>query len=68
MSKQFWEPLDVSTILGEASAAPDKFLELYDNDEYDSSISEVNYFSIYNDCLLWHLAEFEESEENWKGI
>ena len=60
--------MEVSTTPGEASAAPDDFWEPYDDEEYDSSSSEVDYFPIYNDGLLWHQDEYEEGEESWERI
>ena len=60
--------MEVSTTPCEASAAPDDFWEPYDNEEYDSSSSEVDYFRIYNDDLLWHQEDGEESDENWERI
>ena len=44
--KAVWEPREVSTPPCEASAAPDDFWEPYDNEEYDSSSSEVDYFPV----------------------
>ena len=66
--KAVWEPMEVSTTPCEASAAPDDFWEPYDDEEYDSSSSEVDYFPIYNDGLLWHQENDKESEENWERI
>ena len=66
--KEVWEPVEVSTTPCEASAAPDDFWEPYDDKEYDSSSSEVDYFPIYNDDLLWHQEDGEESDENWERI
>ena len=63
-----WEPVEVSTTPCEASAAPDQFWEPNDDEEYDSSSSEVDYFPIYNDDLLWHQEDGEESDENWERI
>ena len=40
------------------------FWEPYDNEEYDSSSSEVEYFPIYNDGLLGQQENEEVSEEN----
>ena len=51
----------VSTTPCEVSTAPDDIWEPYDDEEYDSSSSEVDYFSIYNDGLLWH----QEDDCNW---
>ena len=50
--KEVWEPMEVSTTPCEASAVPDDVWEPYDDEEYDSSSSEVDYFPIYNDDLL----------------
>ena len=66
--KPVWEPMEVSTTPCEASAAPDYFWEPYDNEEYDSSSTEVDYFSIYNDDLLLHQEDGKESNENWERI
>ena len=64
------EPMEVPRIPCEASAAPDDFWEPYQDDdkEYDCSSSEVDYFPIYNDDLLWHQEDGEESDENWERI
>ena len=66
--KAVLESMEVSTRPGEASAAPDDFWELYDDEEYDSSSSEVDYFPIYNDELLWHQEDSDGSVENWERI
>ena len=63
-----WKPIEVSTTPCEARAAPNDLWEPYDDEEYDSSSSEVVYFPIYNDDLLWHQADSEESDENWERI
>ena len=63
-----WEPMEVSTTPCEASAAPDDYWETYHDEEYDSSSSEVDYFPIYNDDLLWHQEDSEESDENSERI
>ena len=60
--------MEVYTTLCEASAAPDDFWEPYDDEEYDSSSSDVDYFPFYNDGLLWHQEYDEESEENSERI
>ena len=60
--------MEVSTILCKASAVPDDFWEPYDDEEHDSSSSEVDYFPIYNDDLLWHQEDGEESDENRERI
>ena len=60
--------MQVSTTPCQASAAPDDFWELYDDVQYDSSSSEVDYFPIYNNDLLWHQEDGEESDENWERI
>ena len=60
--------MEVATTPWEASAAPDDFWKPYDDEEYDSSSSEVDYFPIYNDGLLWHQEDIEESEENSERI
>ena len=66
--KSVWEPMEVFTIPCEASAVPDDFLEPCNDEEYDSSSSEVDYFPIYNDDLLWHQEDGVESDENWVKI
>ena len=66
--KAVWESMEVSTTACEARAAPDDFWDPCDDEEYDSSSSEVDYFPIYNDDLLWHQEDGEESDENWEGI
>ena len=62
--KAVWEPMEVSTTPSEVSAAPNDFWKPYDDEEYDSSSSEVDYFSLYNHYLLWHQEDGEESDEN----
>ena len=66
--KAVWEPMEVSTTPCEASAAPNHFWEPYDDEEYDSSSSEVDYFPTQNNDLLWHQEDGEESTENWEEI
>ena len=60
--------MEVSTTPCEASTAPDDFWEPYDDEEYDYSSSEVDYFPIYNDGLSWHQEDDKESQENWERI
>ena len=60
--------MEVSTTPCEASAAPDDFWEPYDDEEYGSSSCKVDYFPIYNDDLLWHQEDGEESEDNGERI
>ena len=60
--------MEVSTTLSKASAATHDFWEPYDDEEYDSSSSQVDNFPIYNDSLLWHQEDDDESKENWKRI
>ena len=62
------EPIEVSTTPADASVAPNNYWEPYDNEEYDSSSSEVDYFPICDDGLLWHRDEDEEDEENWERL
>ena len=52
----------------EASAAGNNFWKPYDDEEYNSSSTEVDYFSIYNDDLLRHQDDNEESDQNWERI
>ena len=60
--------MEVSTIICEPSAAPKDFWEPCGDEEYDSSRSEVDYFPFYNDDLLWHQEDGEESDKNWDRI
>ena len=60
--------MEVSTTPCEASAAHNDFWEPNDDEKYDSSSSEVHYFPIYNDDLLWYQEDGEESDENWERI
>ena len=68
MLKQFWESMEVSTTLCEASTGTDDFWEPYDDEKYNSRSSEVDYFPIYNDDLLWHQDNDEENDKNWERI
>jgi len=60
--------MEVSTTPCEASAAPNDFWEPYDDEEYDSSSSEVDYFPIYNDGLLWHREDSEIADDDWEEV
>ena len=60
--------MEVYTTPCEASAGPDDYWEPYEDEEDDSSSSEVDYFPIYNDDLLWHQEDGEESDENSERI
>src|SRR5438270_1558973 len=52
--KSSWEPMEVSTMRCATPTTPDDFWEPYDDEEYDSSSSELEYFPIYQEDLLWH--------------
>jgi len=52
--KTSWEPMEVSSTPCTATAIPDDFWEPYDDEEYDSSSSEQDYFPTSDDELLWH--------------
>ena len=49
-----WELIVVSSIPCTATDIPGDFWEPYDDDEYDSSSSEQDYFPISDNELLWH--------------
>jgi len=55
--KASWEPMEVSFTPCTANDCPDDFWELYDDEEYDSSSSEQDYFPTDDDSLLWHTDE-----------
>jgi len=52
--KTSWEPMEVSSIPCTATAIPDDLGEPYNDEEYDSSSSEQEYFPTSDDELLWH--------------
>ena len=62
------KPMEVCTTPCEATAASTECWEPYDDEEYDSSSSEFEYFPLYNDGLIWHQEYNENSEEDWERI
>ena len=52
--KTSWEPMEVSSTPCTATAIPDDVWEPYDDEEYDCSSSEQDYFPTSDDELLWH--------------
>ena len=60
--KASWEPMEVSTTPHTASDPTDDFWKPYDDEEYDSSSSELTYFPTDDDGLLWHTDETSDSE------
>ena len=63
-----WKPMKVSTTPCVASAAPHNFCQLYEDEEYNSSSIEVDYFPIYNDGLLWHREDSDIAEDDWEEV
>ena len=53
--------MEVSTTPHTASDPTDDFWEPYDDEEYDSSSSELDYFPTDDDGLLWHTDETSDS-------
>ena len=66
--KASWEPMEVSSTLCTANDCPDGFWEPYDDEEYDSSCSEQDYFPTDDDSLLWHTDESAEDSEDFGMI
>ena len=52
--KTSWQPMEVSTTPYPTTDAPADFWEPYDDEEYDSSSSEQDYFPTSDDELLWY--------------
>jgi len=46
--------MEVSSTPCTATDIPDDFWEPYDDEEYDTSSSEQDYFPTSDDKLLWH--------------
>jgi len=46
--------MEVSSTPWTTTAIPDDFWEPYDNEEYNSSRSEQDYFPTRDDEFLWH--------------
>jgi len=63
--KASWEPMEVSSIPCTPNDCPDDFCEPYDDEEYDSSSSEQDYFPTDDDSLLWHTNESAEDSEDF---
>jgi len=62
--KTSWEPMEVASTPCTANDGPEDFWEPYDDDEeYDSSSSEQDYFPTDDDSLLWHTDESAEDSE-----
>jgi len=66
--KASWEPMEVSSTPCTATNCPDDFWEPYDDEEYDSSSSEQDYFPTDDDSLLWHTDESAEESEDFGMI
>jgi len=58
--KASWEPREVSSTPCTANDCSDDFWERYEDEEYDSSRSEQDYFPTDDDSLLWHTHESRE--------
>jgi len=66
--KPSWEPMEVSSTSRTANDCPDNFWEPYDNEEYDSSSSEQDYFPTVDDRLLWRTDKSAEDNEDFGMI
>jgi len=66
--KASWEPIEVSSTPCTTKDCPDDFWEPYDDEEYDSSSSEQDYFPTDDDSLLWHTDESAEDSEDFGMI
>jgi len=66
--KASWEPIEVSSTPCTANHCPHDLWELYDDEEYDSSSSEQDYFPTDDDNLLWHTDERAEDSEDFGMI
>jgi hypothetical protein len=66
--KASWEPMEVSSTPCTANDCPDDFWEPYDDEEYDSSSSEQDYFPTDDDSLLWHTDESADDSEDFGMI
>jgi len=60
--------MEVSSTPCTANDCPDDFWEAYDDEEYDSSSSEQDYFPTDDDSLLWHTDETAEDSEDFGMI
>jgi len=58
--------MEVASAPCTATAIPDDFWELYDDEEYDSCSSEHDYFATSDNELLWYRdmdeIDYEDSE------
>jgi len=66
--KAFGEPMEVSSTPCTANYCPDNLWKPYDNEKYDSSSSEQDYFPTDDDSLLWHTEESAEDSEDFGMI
>ena len=57
--------MEVSSTPCTANDCPDDVWEPYDDEEYDSSSSEQDYFPTDDDSLLWHTNESAEDSEDF---
>ena len=60
--------MEVSSTPCTANDCPDDFCEPYDNEEYDSSSSEQDYFPTDDDSLLWDTDVSAEDSEDFEMI
>jgi len=60
--------MEVSSTRCTANDCPDDFWEPYDDEEYDSSSSEQDYFPTDDDSLLWQTDESAEDSEDFGMI
>ena len=61
--KASWELMEVSSTPGITHNTRDDPWEPYDDEEYDSSRSELDYLSTDDNHLLWHTDECSEDSE-----
>jgi len=66
--KASWEPMEVSSTHCTANDCPDDFWQPYNDEEYDSSSSEQDYFPTDDDSLLWHTDKSAEDSEDFGMI
>ena len=60
-----WECMEVSSTPCTANDCPKDFWEPHDDEEYDSSSSELDYFLTDDDSLLWHTDESAADSEDF---
>jgi len=66
--KASWESMEVSSTPCTANDCRHDFWEPYDDEEYDSSSSEQDYFPTDDHSLLWHTNNSAEDSEDFGMI